>query len=326
MRKAVARANRTGRSRAPAIDGRTRPVVPGSPSRAIVSESSDDAAATGTRTLAPASPAAPVPAIRRGPAARVGRVGRRPRRTTRSVWTIVVASAVVGALAADAAPTGWPLADATYRALAAGLVALAGSRARRWTWFVLGGVSGLVASGWWALAGVASIAVGLLGSWRRRRSRPIGAAVGALAVQGLLHQSWYGFQGASMVVGALAVAPLLVSAHRRCRHRQRRVNLIVAGDRGAASFVSAHAVVRRRGAQGRAAIQDGADQARDRPRQRPGEETRPTRSRCSLRRPNPSSVAGRTSMPGGRSRPAPCRWWPRTPRRSVTCSTTASRS
>ena len=178
------------------------------------------------------------------------------------VWAIVAVSAAVAMATADAAPTGGAAADVVYRALVAGVIALAASRARRWTWFLLAGVAGLVASGWWSLAAIAALALGALGSWRRRRSRPLGAAVGGLAAQALLHQSWYGFQGASMLIGALAVLPVLVSAHRRCRRRQRRVNLIVAGAAfgllALASLGFGVAALR-----GRAAIAEGATAARD---------------------------------------------------------------
>ena len=63
---------------------------------------------------------------------------------------------------------------------------------------------------------------------RAVRLRVLGALSAGLAVQVLLRQPSYGFQGASALVGALAVGPVLLSAHRRCRAEVRHRNVVAA--------------------------------------------------------------------------------------------------
>ncbi len=63
----------------------------------------------------------------------------------------------------------------------------AASRAHRWSWLWLGGLSTFGALGTiWALAGAVALVVALAAGAQRNRSRVLGAAVGATAMQALL--------------------------------------------------------------------------------------------------------------------------------------------
>jgi hypothetical protein len=144
------------------------------------------------------------------------------------VYVIAAAAAVAAALA-PGAPTGLAPVDALAQGALAGLVTLAGGRARRWSILVLAAVATATALGWTFVPALASLGLALAMAARRRRLRLLGAVSAALAVQALLRQDPYLFQGTSVLVGAVALAPVLASAHRRSRMHKRRRNLVVIG-------------------------------------------------------------------------------------------------
>ncbi|UDY36852.1 DUF4012 domain-containing protein [Dermatobacter hominis] len=138
-------------------------------------------------------------------------------------------------MALDAAPTGWDLADAVERAALVALCALAGSRARRWTFLppavlavACGGLVGRVAG-----AAVVVAALGLL--VLHRRHRVAGAVLGAGAGIAVLDLRWPStpVETAPLLTVALTVAaltPMLVTGYRRSRSRtRRRVRLVAVG-------------------------------------------------------------------------------------------------
>jgi hypothetical protein len=144
-----------------------------------------------------------------------------PRADVLAVAAIAVAAAVV-ALWAPGQPAGLPVADALLRAGFAAVVTLAASRARRWTWIVLGGVASVFAEGAWVVVGLGSLGLSLAAAVLDRRNRVIGAIVGATGVQALLHLPAEGFSGSSALIAAGAVLPVLLSAHQLVSDRERR--------------------------------------------------------------------------------------------------------
>ena len=169
-------------------------------------------------------------------------------------------AAVLGAFA-PGAPTGLKPVDLVLRGALAALVTLAGGRARRWSILLLAAVATAAASGWAYGPALLAMALALGLAARRERLRLIGGVSAALAVQALLWQDHYGFHGASVLVGAVAVVPVLVSAHRRTRARGRRRTLVVGG---VILGLASAAVVGFAVAAGLAAphLSDGADEAR----------------------------------------------------------------
>ena len=120
-------------------------------------------------------------------------------------------------------PTGLGLPDVVLRFAFALVVTLAAARARRSTWLVLGaGAAILAPSGWWQLAGLASllVAVGCVALDRRRRV--LGAVVAVLAVPVLVRVEPFAFTGASALCVWVVVVPVLVSGYRVASRRSRR--------------------------------------------------------------------------------------------------------
>jgi hypothetical protein len=178
-----------------------------------------DATVPVTRSARAAEEAAPpAPAhLRSSPRQRTHRA-----RDQGLVWVVCLAAAVGGALTA-VAPTGNRVAD---RVLAAGFVALvaaAGSTARRWTWFVAAGAALALADGWMAVAAGGIALVISFAATRPVRPAPfVGAIVGGLSAVGLLLGAHVWFHGASALVSAAAVTPVLVSGYRFAEHATRR--------------------------------------------------------------------------------------------------------
>ena len=88
------------------------------------------------------------------------------------------------------------------------------------------GAAVLAPSGFWFVAGVASLVLAVVAAFLPRR-RLVGAVVGLLAVPALMRAEPFGFTGASALCVWLAVLPVLVSgyrvASRRSRERMRTV-------------------------------------------------------------------------------------------------------
>ncbi|MEY2451726.1 MAG: hypothetical protein QOD92_1300 [Acidimicrobiaceae bacterium] len=139
------------------------------------------------------------------------------------MWLVVVASAAGGAIVGSR-PTGLRAADVLLTAAFAGLVALAGAYARRWSWLVAAGIAVAAAgSGKEAVVcAVASILIGFVAVALNARSLGMGAAAAGLAVQALLRLPDFVAQGVPSLLAALAVVPLFVSAYRYAPGRGRR--------------------------------------------------------------------------------------------------------
>ncbi len=150
---------------------------------------------------------------------------RRPSALTRYDSAAIVALAIaaaLGAVAVSAAPTGFHSADVVIAATAAGLVTMAGSKARRWAGLVLAAVACAVASGLLLIPAAFALVLSLAVTNRFVRLRLVGAVVAALSMQVLFRQDPIGFHGASSLIGVAAPLPVLISAHNLCRSRIRR--------------------------------------------------------------------------------------------------------
>lgn len=168
----------------------------------------------------------------------------RPRghQTSRNERIAVVAVALAGGVAgafAHAAPTRYVVSDVVIRAGVATLVALATSRARRWSWLVLAGLAAVgTPSGVWLWVCAAALAVAFVTALFPRR-RVYGAVIGALSVQGLLRLSDVGFARSSAVLFVVAVAPVVVSAYLVAPRRVRKkIHIGVAIGAGAFALCS----------------------------------------------------------------------------------------
>jgi hypothetical protein len=146
----------------------------------------------------------------------VRRLGRRDR-----LLRVIALTSAAGAVVAGSHPTGSVLGDLLVPAVVGGAVALAGSRARRWSLLVASGTAAAVAPAgpWWALA-VLALIVSLAQVVVDRRDRMTGALVAAAAVQGLLRSG----DGGTLVVAAatLAAGGVVVSGYRAARASERR--------------------------------------------------------------------------------------------------------
>lgn len=162
----------------------------------------------------------------------------RPRRSSRQRARrrrLVLAAAVsvvgaVGALLADAAPTGIAVADGAYRALYVLAVALACGFARRWTWPIVAGGALLAGpDGAWAWGAGIGLLISVGTQFDSRRRQPVGAVIGVLAAHALLRLPPAVAFGVPSLIAAVVPLPAVVSALVMSRSRVRRPVLIAGG-------------------------------------------------------------------------------------------------
>ncbi|MGH9212081.1 MAG: DUF4012 domain-containing protein [Acidimicrobiales bacterium] len=151
------------------------------------------------------------------------------RRARTATFTLAVAaSAALAAVVSDAAPTGVELLDLLYVGGFAATVAFFAGSARRWTWFLPAAAGAALAAGGVSLAlAAASIAIGFWSVLADTRSRARGAVVAGLGMASLLDTDSVLFHGATALLAAVAVIPVVWSGYhlaaRRVRRRVRRV-------------------------------------------------------------------------------------------------------
>lgn len=165
------------------------------------------------------------------------RAGRsRSRRTsTAERFGIYATAAIAGvvALVSPAEPVAVGVASALIKAAFAAGITLAASRARRWTWLVMGGLAvvGSTQPLWLGFA-AAGVVVALAATFLDRRRLP-GAVSAALTIQALLHLPDHEVGAGTAALVLVAVAPVLISAYlvspRRVRRRIHRVVLVAVG-------------------------------------------------------------------------------------------------
>ena len=135
---------------------------------------------------------------------------------------------VAGALS-PARPTGTRPVDAVWAGLFAGLVALAGSRARSGALLWLAGLTALVSVRGDTTAvvlGVAALVGAVCLVAAGRRAPAVGSAIAGLAVLALLWGPSYGFTGLPSIVAAVAIAPVLWMAFLSLGTRGRRRTVV----------------------------------------------------------------------------------------------------
>ncbi len=149
------------------------------------------------------------------------------------MYAAAAAAALAAMVWASSEPAVNAMANAVLRGGFAAAVAVTASRARRWTWLVLGGVGVLVVENgvWLGVAGAGLVVA--FASVLRPRRRWYGAVSCALAVQALYHAQTLAVGQYTGFVCVLATVPVFVSAYavspRRVRRRIHRALLVGAG-------------------------------------------------------------------------------------------------
>ena len=128
-----------------------------------------------------------------------------------AVAAVAVASGVAAAFAGTHA-TGTPVVDPAYAAIMAAAVTAAAGFAGRATVLWLAAIAAGFARGDEGYPAVAGLVLAFAAAFPRRPVRPLGALAGAVSVQLVLRWPHFGFQGASGLVAAAAVAPCLIHA------------------------------------------------------------------------------------------------------------------
>lgn len=146
------------------------------------------------------------------------------RRQRSAIVVLVVALSAVGGALTGARPTDLVAVDVLLAAGLAALVPWCSAHARRWTWCWLAGIAAVAAADRWTpfLLAAAALVLSLLSALPRQRHRIAGAVVGALAIQALMRIGDVGPLGVPAVLCAVAVIPVIVSAHRLMPRRHRR--------------------------------------------------------------------------------------------------------
>jgi hypothetical protein len=136
---------------------------------------------TAGSTPSSATPDSPSPARRRSRRRKASSLERL------DLYGIVACSAVAALFFTEPAATRFRAVDLAWSAGLAALVALAGSRAKRWSVIWLAGVGAAFAIGSvWAIPAALALALGGVIAIARKRNRILDAAIAALAVQSVL--------------------------------------------------------------------------------------------------------------------------------------------
>lgn len=156
-----------------------------------------------------------------------------------AVWSGAAAGAA-GAFYAECQPTGTDVIDAAFRIAVGAIVPLASSRAKRAYWYPLVILATLFGAGWPQLLALLAVPLLVVAALQSKRSRPLGAVIGALTIQSLLRLPDLGFLGASALVAAVAIVPCLVGGYQMARRRtQKRVRTAAAVGGGAVALALA---------------------------------------------------------------------------------------
>lgn len=139
----------------------------------------------------------------------------------RIIVGVALCGGVLGALS-PGEPTGQPVVDAVYRGLFVAGLALAATRARRWTLIVGSAVAVVGSIGLGLLCGGIALVMAVFFAWRDIRNRIYGAVLGTFLALALLRLDVDWFLGASLLLAAVATGLVLWSCYRVARRRTRR--------------------------------------------------------------------------------------------------------
>lgn len=193
---------------------------------------------------------------------------RRLNRSDRSVLLFGAFAAVL-AFFAEGAPTGIEMVDLGYRGAYGFVLAVAGARARRWTWFVAGGVAGVVGAGSPVALGasVAALGCAFASFVAVRRQRELGAVVGGVAAFALLSLPTDFPTAVPTLVATLTPLPLVISGLANTASPRRYFAAvgaaIVVAAGATALFVVAMIQVQSSASDGLDAARQGLDAASD---------------------------------------------------------------
>lgn len=156
---------------------------------------------------------------------------KRRKQANARIQVYVIAGVAAGVAAfAPGASTGIQVWDAALRMAFAFGITVACSQARRWTWMVMAGVAAAASRDFLAIAlAWTALLLSFLSAVIDIRKRRIGAIIGALAVNALLRLEPLGFHGLTLLLGAIAVGPVLASAYQAQRRVNRKRILIAVG-------------------------------------------------------------------------------------------------
>ena len=144
-------------------------------------------------------------------------------RAQRAVLASVLVCAFVMGMLSPGEPTGHAVIDAVYRGGFVALVALAGSRARRWSVISSSAIVTAGSIGLGLLFGAVALLMSVLIVGRDIRNRIYGACVGTFVGLACLRLRIEWFLGASALVATVASGLMLWSGYRVSRSRPKRV-------------------------------------------------------------------------------------------------------
>jgi hypothetical protein len=145
------------------------------------------------------------------------------------VIAVLIVLAAIGGALAGCHPTGSSLLDALYGAALAALVTLAAAGAGRASLLVMATVAAMLSRDWLILPAALALALAFAAVLAPRSYRRLGALIGALSIQVILRWPSIGFHGATALLAAVAITPVLFSGWRHMRSRYRTRALIGAG-------------------------------------------------------------------------------------------------
>ena len=138
-----------------------------------------------------------------------------------SVAIITAFGCVAGAFS-PGAPTGHTVVDVAYRIAFVGIMAIAGSRARRWSLITGSAIAAIGSIGFALFGAVIALTLSVFLVGRDQRNRVYGAAIGLLIALSLLRLEVGGFVGSSALVAAAGSGVVLFSGYRMMKRRTRQ--------------------------------------------------------------------------------------------------------
>jgi hypothetical protein len=150
---------------------------------------------------------------------------RTPRqRLNQPAIAAIAAASGLAAIAAPASPTATMLGDAAWLGLIGALVPLAAASAQRWTLLALTAIAGLTTTGRIQVTSAASLILVVATVARNRFDRRLDAAIGAVAINGLVRaEVTVGSPQLTLVLSVGGVVAVLATAYPNLEPRWQRL-------------------------------------------------------------------------------------------------------